>query len=83
MREQRNDGVRRLVVTNPPYGVRLDAANQLYQELGAAVMRMHNCRVAILAGTPRCLSNIHVPPVAKFPLKNGAIDCQLTIYEIP
>ena len=83
LREQRNDDVRRLVVTNPPYGVRLDAANQLYQELGNAVMRMHNCRVAILAGTPKCLSNIHVPPVAKFPLKNGAIDCQLTVYEIP
>ncbi|MBP5300929.1 MAG: hypothetical protein J6Y80_05950 [Victivallales bacterium] len=82
LREQRGDGVRRLVVTNPPYGVRLDAANQLYQELGTAVMRMHNCRVAILAGSPRCISNIHLPPVAKFPLKNGNIDCQLTIYEV-
>ena len=68
---------------DPPYGVRLDAANQLYQELGNAVMRMHNCRVAILAGTHKCLSNIHLPPVAKFPLKNGNIDCQLTIYEVP
>jgi 23S rRNA G2445 N2-methylase RlmL len=82
LREQRGDGVRRLVVTNPPYGVRLDADNSLYQELGTAIRRLKNCRVAVLAGSPKCISGIHLPPAAKFPLKNGNIDCQLTIYEI-
>lgn len=78
----RGDGVRRLVVTNPPYGVRLDADNRLYQELGTAVMRMKNCRVAVLAGSPKCISCIKLTPVERFPLKNGNIDCQLTIYEV-
>ena len=82
LRELRGDGIRRLVVTNPPYGVRLDADNSLYQELGTAIRRLKNCRVAVLAGSPKCISGIHLPPAAKFPLKNGNIDCQLTIYEI-
>lgn len=82
LRELQSDGQRRLVVTNPPYGVRLDAANQLFQEFGNAVARMKNCRVAVLAGSPRCISCIPLRPVERFPLKNGNIDCQLTIYEV-
>lgn len=82
LRELRGDGVRRLIVTNPPYGIRLDASNSLYQELGTAIMRMKNCRVAVLAGSPKCVSCIHLQPVASFPLKNGNIDCQLMIYEV-
>ncbi len=83
LRDQRGDGTRRLVVTNPPYGIRLDAEDRLFQELGTAVMRMSNCRVAILAGSPKCVRGIKLQPAAVFPLKNGGIDCNLTIYEIP
>ena len=83
LREQRGDGVRRLVVTNPPYGVRLDAEDRLFQELSTAVMRMNGCRVAILAGSPKCVRGIPLKPVSVFPLKNGGLDCNLTIYEIP
>lgn len=82
LRELSFDGQRRLVVTNPPYGVRLDAENRLFQEFGNAVARMKNCRVAVLAGSPRCLSCIPLRPVERFPLKNGNLDCQLTIYEV-
>ena len=83
LREHRGDGIRRLVVTNPPYGIRLDAEDRLFQELGTAVMRMSNCRVAILAGSPKCVHSIKLQPAAVFPLKNGGIDCNLTIYEVP
>lgn len=82
LHDLKGDGIRRLVVTNPPYGVRLDAPNELYQSLASAVMRLKNCRVAILAGTPKCYSAIKLPIVQKFPLKNGNIDCQLTIFEV-
>ncbi|MGN0866420.1 MAG: class I SAM-dependent RNA methyltransferase [Oligosphaeraceae bacterium] len=81
LRELQGDGQRRLVVTNPPYGIRLDGDNRLYQEFGNAIARMKNCRVAVLAGSPRCLSCIPLRPVERHPLKNGNIDCQLTIYE--
>lgn len=82
LKELQSDGQRRLVVTNPPYGVRLDAENRLYQEFGNAVARMKNCRVAVLAGSPQCVRCIPLRPVERFPLKNGNIDCQLTIYEV-
>lgn len=82
LRELQGDGQRRLVVTNPPYGVRLDGDNRLYQEFGNAIARLKNCRVAVLAGSPRCISCIPLHPVERYPLKNGNIDCQLTIYEV-
>ena len=62
--------------------MRLDAENRLYQEFGNAVARMKNCRVAVLAGSPQCVRCIPLRPVERFPLKNGNIDCQLTIYEV-
>ncbi len=82
LRDLQSDGQRRLVVTNPPYGVRLDGDNRLYQEFGNAVARLKNCRVAVLAGSPQCVRCIPLRPVERFPLKNGNLDCQLTIYEV-
>ena len=81
LRELQADNTRRMLVANPPYGIRLDADNALYQELGAAVARLHGWRIAILAGSPRCVQCIKQTPVETYPLKNGAIDCRLMIYE--
>ena len=81
IRELQADGVRRFLVTNPPYGVRLDADNQIYQELNAAVQRLHGWRVCIFTGNPALKRTIHKKPVAEHPLKNGAIDCRLLVYE--
>lgn len=83
MRELQADGTRRFLVTNPPYGVRLDAENRLYQELAAAVMRLRGWRCAILAGNPRCISGIKLRPVGSCPLKNGNIDCLFNVYDVP
>lgn len=82
LRELQPDNTRRMLVANPPYGFRLDADNALYQELGAAVHRLRGWRIAILAGSPKCVQNIKLNPVQTFPLKNGAIDCRLMIYEV-
>jgi putative N6-adenine-specific DNA methylase len=82
LRELQGDGIRRMLVTNPPYGVRLEAENSLYQELGNAIRRLKGWRAAVLIGNPRCLKAIRMTPDATFPLKNGAIDCQLAVFEI-
>lgn len=82
LRELQADNTRRMLVANPPYGIRLDADNALYQELGAAVHRLRGWRIAILAGSPRCVQAIKLSPVATYPLKNGAIDCRLMVYEV-
>ncbi|MDY0175558.1 MAG: methyltransferase [Lentisphaeria bacterium] len=83
LRELQPEGQRRFLVCNPPYGVRLEAENRLFQELGSAIQRLHGWRCAILAGTPACLRNINLPPQQLFNLKNGSIDCQLAVYEVP
>ena len=70
------------VFCNPPYGIRLDADNQLYQELFNAVHRLKGWRIAILAGSPKCVAGIKLQPVETHPLKNGAIDCRLLVYEV-
>ncbi len=81
LRELQSDGSRRFLVTNPPYGIRLDADNQIYQELRAAVLRLRGWRVCMLTGNPRLVRGIPKKPEAEYPLKNGAIDCRLVIYE--
>lgn len=81
LKELQADGTRRLMVCNPPYGIRLDADNQLYQDLFNAVHRLKGWRIAILAGSPKCVAGIKLKPVETHPLKNGAIDCRLLVYE--
>ena len=81
LRELQSDGTRRFLVTNPPYGVRLDADNQIYQELNSAVQRLHGWRVCIFTGNPALKRTIRRRPVEEHPLKNGGIDCRLLIYE--
>ncbi len=82
LREWQAGDQRRFLITNPPYGVRLEAENSLYQELAATVQRLRGWRCAILAGSPQCTKGIKIPPVATLPLKNGNIDCQLIVYEV-
>ncbi|MBR4675651.1 MAG: methyltransferase [Victivallales bacterium] len=81
LRELQTDNTRRIVVTNPPYGVRLDADNQIYQELRSAVMRLHGWRVCMLTGNPKLVHSIPKSPTFQYPLKNGSIDCRLVIYD--
>ena len=81
LRELQSDGSRRFLVTNPPYGIRLDADNQIYQELRSAVMRLRGWRVCMLTGNPRLVRSIPKKPEAEYPLKNGGIDCRLVVYE--
>jgi len=82
LRDLQSDDSRRFLITNPPYGVRLEAENRLYQELASAVQRLRGWRCAILAGNPQCISSIKMTPAAAYPLKNGNIDCQLTVYDV-
>lgn len=83
LRELQADGVRRMLVANPPYGVRLDADNQLYQELCAAVQRLRGWRVALIVANPRAIAGLRLRPEGDYPLKNGSIDCRLLVYEVP
>jgi putative N6-adenine-specific DNA methylase len=78
-----SDGVRRMVVANPPYDVRLGADAAFCRDITAALCRMHGSRVALLAGHPGYRQAMALQPEAVFPLKNGDLPCELLVYEVP
>jgi putative N6-adenine-specific DNA methylase len=78
-----SDGRRLWVVTNPPYGERLAADTVFLRDLGAAVTRLHGCRVGLLAGAPELLKAIPLKPAAMHDLWNGDIPCRFTLYDVP
>lgn len=70
------------MITNPPYGVRLEKDPLLCRRLGAVVTRLHGWRVGLMAGTPDYRREIACEPRFSVPLKNGDIDCEFLVYDI-
>jgi 23S rRNA G2445 N2-methylase RlmL len=72
-----------LVVTNPPYGVRLKSDDAFLRELAGAVCRLHGWRVAVLAGSARICRAMGLKPRGLLPVNNGGLDCRLAVYDVP
>ncbi len=75
-----------LLVSNPPYGVRLDDAAKLaafYPRLGDA-LKQHfvGWTACLLTGDQRLPKLIGLRPSKRTPLHNGAIECRLFRFEI-
>jgi len=71
----------RVVVTNPPYGERLDAAQALYDALADAVRPVPGQTTALLAGAPAIGRAMQRPPDRWWIVYNGPIECRLLVYE--
>jgi len=75
-----------LLVTNPPYGVRLGEREQLaafYPELGTALKRKFAGWTAfIFSGDPELARLIRLKPSRKTVLYNGALECRLYEYRM-
>jgi 23S rRNA G2445 N2-methylase RlmL len=71
-----------LIVTNPPYGERLDVDPTLYGDLARALRRMRGHAVALLAGTPDIGRAMGREPDRWWILYNGPIECRLLVYAI-
>jgi len=69
------------VVTNPPYGERLPAADYLYAGLGRALRGLADHTVAVLAGTPAIARALGRAPQRWWLLYNGPIECRLLLFE--
>lgn len=76
------DAGARMIVTNPPYGVRLDADPGFVRKVGATLSRLHGWRVCLLAGTGDYNRAISVKPTERMALVNGDLDCELLIYDV-
>ena len=72
-----------LVLTNPPYGVRVDPDPALYDDVGRVFRRMRGHTVALLGGTPAIARAMRQAPERWWTLYNGPIECRLLVYVIP
>jgi putative N6-adenine-specific DNA methylase len=76
------------VVTNPPYGERLDGGMSFYREMAQALAKMNGHTVTVLAGTPMIEDALN----GERPLReasrphqvfNGPIECRVLRYRVP
>jgi putative N6-adenine-specific DNA methylase len=70
------------VVTNPPYGVRLDKDPEFCRKAGSVFSRMHGRRVCMLAGDPDYRRNIATKPKHAIQISNGDLKCEFLIYDM-
>lgn len=82
IRDLAASGERGVVVTNPPYGERLDAADLLYRDMARALGSLSGWRVAILAGTPAIERAMRRRPDKALVVFNGDIECRLLLYDM-
>lgn len=72
------------IVTNPPYGVRLDAGRKslkaFYWQLGQRLRTFTGHRVAVLAGHPAFESAFGARPLRAREVFNGPIACRILLY---
>ena len=75
-----------VMVTNPPYGVRIGEEEDLtafYPRLGDALkQRFAGWRAYIFSGDPQLLKLIRLSASKRTPLFNGALECRLYEYKI-
>ena len=70
------------IVTNPPYGERLEADLDLYDGMAQAFRLLRGHSVAVLAGTPAIAAAMRRKPDRFWQLYNGPIECRLLVYAI-
>jgi 23S rRNA G2445 N2-methylase RlmL len=70
------------VVTNPPYGERLDAGATLYDDLARALRRLRGHTAAVLAGSPAIPRAMRREADKWWILHNGPIECRLLVYAL-
>ncbi len=74
-----------LVVTNPPYGERIDPKNifQLYEEIGSTLKHKFTGSTAwIISSNEEALNRIGLKPSKKVPLLNGELECLFVRYDL-
>jgi putative N6-adenine-specific DNA methylase len=75
-----------IIVTNPPYGVRLgeqQALAEFYPQLGDILKKQFSgWRAYLLSADMRLPKLIHLAASKRIPLYNGALDCRLFEYKM-
>ena len=78
---------RGLIITNPPYGERLDNLPQLaelYAELGQRVCQDYaQWKFALYTNNQELAYRIPLRPYKNYPINNATLDCRLYLFEVP
>jgi len=81
----KNDLSDGLLISNPPYGERMDKDNiiEFYKEIGDLLKsEFTGFEAWILSSNFEALKFIGLRPSRKIPLRNGALDCKMQKYEL-
>jgi putative N6-adenine-specific DNA methylase len=70
----------RVVVTNPPYGERLEIDPEAIRSVGRALGSLRGGTVGVIAGEPEILRAIPRRPTHIHPIMNGDIECRFAVY---
>lgn len=76
-------GERGCMVTNPPYGQRLEMAPGFPRQLAAVLSRLHGWRVGILTASAAYQQAISAKPLRAIKIPNGGLDCTFLVYDMP
>jgi 23S rRNA G2445 N2-methylase RlmL len=71
------------VVTNPPYGVRLERGDSFDRELAASLGQLRGHRVSAICQDRELAQAMRMKPVQEHALWNGDLECRLFTWEIP
>jgi len=82
VRDLEPTGAAGAVVTNPPYGERLEHDDGLYGDLARSLGRMRGHTAALLAGSPAISRAMRRKPQRWWILHNGPIECRLLVYKM-
>jgi 23S rRNA G2445 N2-methylase RlmL len=69
------------VVTNPPYGIRIERGEGFDRELGAALSRLSGHRVSVICQDRELEDAIRAKPVQEHALWNGDLECRLFSWD--
>lgn len=70
------------IVTNPPYGVRLEGGQNLATRIGRSLSKFKGFRVLVLSPDPVWLSAMGQRPTLEHTLFNGDIECRAFGWEL-
>jgi len=76
-----------LVITNPPYGERLEDIPSLlpiYTQLGERLLQGYpGWRLALFTQHKQLAFRVPLKPYKTYPLQNAALECQLYLFDLP
>lgn len=85
MEEGKRPEGRTMIITNPPYGQRLEVDDvvALYERMGSTFKHYYNdCTVCVLSSDIFALKRIGLKPSRKIEVYNGNLECRLFKFEI-